>query len=52
MTNGANSSYVNGCFAADVLYMRANSHVICKIDFEVFCSSRVSLNFLCIYLDV
>ena len=40
MTNGANASYVDVDFAADVLYMRANSHVICKIESEVFCSSR------------
>ena len=40
MTNGANASYVNVYFAADVLYMRVNSHVICKIEFEVFCCSR------------
>ena len=40
MTNGANASNVNVGFAADVLYMRVNSHVICKMESEVFCSSR------------
>ena len=40
MTNGANASYVNVDFALDVLYMHVNSHVICKIESEVFCSSR------------
>ena len=40
MTNGANASYVNVNFAAYVLYMRVNSHVICKMESEVFCSSR------------
>ena len=30
-TNGANASYVNVSFAADVLYMRVNSHVMSKI---------------------
>ena len=40
MTNGANASYVNVSFAADVLYMRVNSHVICKIESEVFCGGR------------
>ena len=28
--------YVNVCFAADVLYMRVNSHVICKMESKVF----------------
>ena len=36
VTNGANASYVNVCFAADVLYMRVNSHVICKMESKVF----------------
>ena len=36
MTNGANASYVNVSFAADVLYMHVNFHVICKIEFNVF----------------
>ena len=36
MTNGANASYVNVDFAVDVLYMRVNSHVICKMESEVF----------------
>ena len=40
LTNGANASYVNVSFAADVLYMRVNSHVICKMKSNVFCSSR------------
>ena len=40
MTNGANALYVNVDFVADVLYMRINSHVICKMESEVFCSSR------------
>ena len=39
VTNGANVSYVNVNFAADVLYMRVNSHVICTMESEVFCSS-------------
>ena len=39
VTNGSNASYVNVCFAAYVLYMRVNSHVICKMESEVFCSS-------------
>ena len=38
--NGVNASYVNVNFAADVLYMRVNSHVICKMESEVFCSGR------------
>ena len=63
MTNGANASYVNVDFAADVLYMRINSKVICKIASEVLCSCRydmtlcpnereVQFKFVCIYLDV
>ena len=40
MTNGANASYVNVDFAADVLYMCVNSHVICKMQSQDFCSSR------------
>ena len=32
--------YVNVNFAADVLYIRVNSNVICKIESEVLCSSR------------
>ena len=36
MTNGANASYVNVYIAADVLYMRVNSHVICKMESEFF----------------
>ena len=36
MTNGANASYVNVYFAANVLYMRVNSHAICKMESEVF----------------
>ena len=40
MTNGANASYVNVDIVADALYIRANSHVICKIESEVACSSR------------
>ena len=40
MTNGGNASYVNVYFAADVLYMLVNFHVICNIESEVFCSSR------------
>ena len=40
MTNGANASYVNVIFVADVLYMRVDSHVICIMESEVFCSSR------------
>ena len=34
--NGGNALYVNVCFAADVLYMRVNSHVICKMESKVF----------------
>ena len=34
--NGANASYVNVDFAAYVLLMRVNSHVICKMGSEVF----------------
>ena len=30
MTNGSNALYVNVNFAAYVLYMHVNSHVICK----------------------
>ena len=40
VTNGANASYVNVDYAADILYMHINSHVICKMESEVFCSSR------------
>ena len=40
MTSGANVSYVNVDLEAFVLYMRINSHVICKMASEVFCSSR------------
>ena len=40
MTNGANASYVNVILLADALCMRFNSHVTCKIESEVFCSSR------------
>ena len=40
MTNGANASYVNVGFVTDVLYMCVNSHVICKMESEVFCSNR------------
>ena len=40
MTNGANAAYVNVSFAADVLYMSINSHVICKMESDVSCSSR------------
>ena len=40
MTNGANASYVNVNFVVYVLYMRMNSHVICKMESEVHCSSR------------
>ena len=39
MANGANALYVNVSFAAYVSYMRVNSHVICKMESEVFCSS-------------
>ena len=38
--NGANAFYVDVGFAADVLYMLVNSHVICKIKSEVFYSSK------------
>ena len=38
--NGANALYVNVRFEADVLYMLVNSHVMCKIESKVFCSSR------------
>ena len=40
MTNGANALYVSVNFVAYVLYMRVNSHVICKMESEFFCSSR------------
>ena len=36
MTNGANASYVNVDYVADVLYMRVNSHVTCMVESEVF----------------
>ena len=36
---GANVPYFSVNFAADVLYMRVNSHVISKMESEVFCSS-------------
>ena len=63
MTNGANASYVNVNFAAYVLYMRFNSHVICKMEYEVFAvvendmtlfkmKENCILNIVCIYLDV
>ena len=34
--NGANALYVNVSFAADVLDMHINSHVICKMESEFF----------------
>ena len=40
MTNGVNASYVNVRFAAYVLYMSANSYVICKMESEVSCIGR------------
>ena len=40
MTNGANASFVNVNFAAYALYMRVNSHVICKMESGIFYSSR------------
>ena len=40
VTNGTNASYVNVDLAADVLYMRVKSHVICKMESEVFRNSR------------
>ena len=40
MTNGANVSYFNVNFAADVLYMHVNSHFIGRIESKVFCGSR------------
>ena len=36
MTNGANATYVNVNFAAYVLYMCVNSHVIRKMESEDF----------------
>ena len=33
MANEANASYVNVNIAEYVLYMRVNSHVICKMEF-------------------
>ena len=36
MTNGSNASYVSVNFAAYVLYMRVNSHVICKMESRFF----------------
>ena len=46
MTNGANASYVNLDFAADVLYMRVNSHVICEINLYIL----TYINYICIYV--
>ena len=40
VTNGANASYVNVSFAAYVLFISDNSHVICKMESEVFCGSK------------
>ena len=40
VTSGANASFLNVNFAADVLYMCINSHVISKRESEVFCSSK------------
>ena len=36
MTNRAKASYVNVGFAADVLHVRVNSRVICKIESDIF----------------
>ena len=36
----ANVLYINVSLASDVLDMYVNSHVICKIESDVFCSSR------------
>ena len=40
MTNGANALYVNVNFAVDDMNMCVNSHVNCKMESEVFCSSK------------
>ena len=58
--NGASSSYINVNFAADVLYMRINSHIISKMESEVFaavendmtlCPSEGDVQFkLCVHL--
>ena len=40
VTNGVNASHVNVNFAADVLYIQVNPHVICKMESEVFCCCR------------
>ena len=64
--NGANASHVNAKLAADVLYMRVNPHVICKMESEFFFAvvendmtlrpterkKKCYLSFVCIYLDV
>ena len=44
MTNVAYASYVNVNIAADALYMRVNSHVICKMESEFFCSNSNNNN--------
>ena len=36
MTNGACAFCVNVIFAVDVLFMRVNSHIICKMESKVF----------------
>ena len=36
---GAIASYVNEGIAADVAYIRVNSHVNCKMESEFFCTS-------------
>ena len=38
--NGANALYGIVNFAADVLYMCVNSHVICKMEYKVISSNR------------
>ena len=40
MTKGANAPYVKVNIASYVLYMRVNSHVICKMESDVFDRSR------------
>ena len=63
MKNGANVLYVDVCFAADVLHMLVNSHVICKMESNIFsivendltlCQDqrKVRFNFLCIHFEV
>ena len=40
VTNGANASYVNVCDEVNVVHMRVNSLVICKMESQTFSCSR------------